>query len=245
MEKNLSYLLVGLFTFIFACNAVDGELELDLVPEELYINLSDSCSYTIDNKIYNCNRVGSIYSGGTAQVNPEFKTGKGYEDSVYFTTGMDLINFEDKAYMTIMFAKKYGKNQLLKNNLNLYVLPEDEKRIFYSEKRYPFAVDYERSNTMNGVALSFSTYDGDDYLMRYNTYSPAPWGRETSVMNDVQKDSEFEIIKIHTLPNGSTIIEAKFKAKVFGQYFYDAGSGISEEAKMVEDGYVRFRVRMF
>jgi len=242
MEKELSYLLVGLFAFIFACNAVDGEL--DLVPDDLYFNLSDSCSYTINNKIYNCNRVGSVFPEGTAQVNPDLQTGKGYEDSVYFTTGMDLINIEDKAYMTIMFAKKYGINQLLKNNLNLYVLPEDEKSIFYSEKRYPFAVDYGRSNTMNGVALSFRTYDGDDYLMSYKTYSPAPWGRETSVMNDAQKDSEFEIIKIHSLPDGNTIVEAKFRAKVFGQYFYEANSGISEETKMVEDGYVRFRVRM-
>ena len=99
-------------------------------------------------------------------------------------------------------------------------------------------MDFDRFNSQNGVVLELAgPVNGSSGIHLMSTYSSQAVHWPTTINNDSQKDSKFEITNIYFIPayNGwwnCHLLEAKFSASVFDG---------SENPHLVE-GYLRIHV---
>jgi len=237
--KYLSFIFV-IFGLI-SCQSDILEIE---EPENLdYLYLSDSCSYTIHNKTYSCdNRLS--HSSVFAPVNPDPETAVGYKDSLLFASTFSLVKFHVDNMMVegkldLSFGKKFTKKDLDSEAFFTRINSKDYLDIF-KIGNYPYAVDYLRTNTQNGVAIAVEMINVDGSRDTYRTYIFSPNGTESSIPLDAQKDSYFEITKVHHLSGDRRIVEAEFSATVFLSTTYTPWLSTYEQAARLEKGYIRF-----
>ena len=204
--------------------------------------LSDSCSYTLDGITYTCYLI-SREGGGTAGANLDTLNGgwKWDSDTLQYHRTYDYGVSQSFAganggNLTIKFVKKFAKAQLTRTVAPGILGPVSDTLLYYTKGEYPYAVDFQRFNCQNGIVLEFlGPVSGG--VQRMSTYSKQAVSISTTITNESQKESKFEIINISFVPAyqgwwNCHLIEAKFSANVFDK---------DEKAHHV-DGYLRIHV---
>lgn len=232
MKKHvlLIFVLTGL---LFSCQE---EIVLETVVEE-ELDLSSYCSYTVDGITYECDEMNS-WGVGNPPVNPvDDKAHEDY-DSLFFHTMTNLSKL-GSGELNIIIGKKFAVEDLIHRFTVFYKLSDKDRKDFLTEGNFPFAWDFLRHTTHDGVALRISAViDGkNEQLTTYSTSSPH---YPTAVNPESHKESSFIITKLHHLPNGQIIVEAEFDALFFGRESLRA----TELTKKVK-GKARFPVIWF
>ena len=198
--------------------------------------VKDSCSYTIDGKVYICDHLGGT---GWANRGTNLDTSNGewkwHPDSLLYSTKFEFFsikdNRSDNGNFHLEFTKKYGKNQLAPK-IGTMLAPATDT-VLYAKGLHKFAVEFDRFNNDEGVVLTMHNWTGSSFeTLSTNSQAPVSW--PTTISPRSHNNSEFEIVKVQPLPYNyrGHIIEARFSASVFDK---------QEQAKRV-DGYVRFRI---
>jgi hypothetical protein len=240
---RLPFPLLSLFAFLFiftSCQEDLDELEVEARPANL-ASLSDSCSYLLDGKQYILTQ-GGEEGYGYAEVRLDSLTYKGHPDSVLYWSRFKLWGPRYER-IQINFVRKYGKNQMTKPDLLSYV--PTNKSGLYTKGQHPYAVDFEKFNTQNGIAINVS-HPGYPYMTSY-----LPWSHNwlTTIGYDCQDNSSFEITRLQRLRNGNFLMEAKFSVNM---YSYDASGDTPPGEKTVEvatlhrieNGFIRLQVKL-
>ena len=94
-----------------------------------------------------------------------------------------------------------------------------------------YAIDFDGFNSQDGVVLQVTNRTGTSSQILFTYIDASPFS--STLNNDCQENSQFEILNVYTLLNGEHIIEAKFTANLFNK---------SEEVKRLENGYLRVHV---
>lgn len=229
--KFLSSLSAIIITLSFvSCTKETTRLE---EPEENWMKLKDSCSYTIDGKRYTCDLFGSFMRGRSA-ANLDTVTLKWDADTSLYYVGFSILKLDDGdkkdgGSLNVTFIKKYGNNQLTKTWPIGILGPVSEKEL-YAKGEYNYAVDYKKFNYQSGVAMRVVAR-ADGLVESLFTYMDAP---AITPGPHSQNNSKFEITQVLPHPKGGHLLEAKFTATVFNNL---------GQAKRLEDGY--FRVHFF
>lgn len=227
--KNLKPLLfLLLFSLFAACKKDDSKIQ----PQKPNIEeaVSDSGSYTINGKTYTLSSSPDFSLTNTDaslkidSVVDHVNYISGNKDSVFFARTYGIINYQDEGYMQVSFFKKYSKAEMHKMGTSLFYLPNDPLDLFKVGK-YDFQVDYTRANAHNGVAVSLSK-DGASFTNRTLSES-------TTIKQESQNASHFEITSLKHLKNDAYLLEAKFNTVIF-----DA----EEKPHQVTNGYLRITI---
>jgi hypothetical protein len=224
--------------FFTSCQEEVDELEVKARQPNL-ASLNDSCSYQLDGKKYILTGVGGD-GIGNAQVRLDSITDKGHPDSVLYWTKFELWGPRYER-IEVSFVRKYGKNQMTKPNV-LFYIPTNKSGL-YAKGKHPYAVDFGRFNTQNGIAINVSN-PGYPYMTSYLTDSRR-W--LTTIGYDCQSNSSFEVTRLQRLRNGNFLLEARFNANI---YSYNAsvptppGEKPTEVATLhrIENGFIRLQV---
>ncbi len=218
------------FVSVFAsCKKQDA---LVVEPAIVYGNIQDSASYTINGKLYVCDNA-NFFGRGNAQANRDSVTGRWDADTlVYYSEfGLSKKPDEDRSNdgeLHVSIIKKYSKSQLIAASNMPSILQPKNIIAHYTPGKYPFALDFERNNRLNGVKLLIRKVNGNEaeYLSTQMLFSNAA---------DYQNNAAFEIIQFEPAGNdGSYLLTAKFSANA-----YNANG----TATRVENGYIRYRLR--
>lgn len=194
-------------------------------------------SVQIDGQTYVCKDGGGSIGWGNRQVNRKMgyigpygiDLDKGDPDSILFSREYTLS--DSTVYMQILFSKKLAKKDCRQERWFYY--PNDQLDLFRRGLQ-GFATDFDRENSYDGVGISMDLKEGDKRVT-YSTYSLQFPTLPTSITNNSQKGSFFDITKIATIQRGD-YIEAKFKAKIFN---------LKEESKIIEKGFIRLHIGNF
>ncbi|RNI28705.1 hypothetical protein [Rufibacter latericius] len=197
--------------------------------------LSDSCSYTLYDKLHTHVRVLGP-ERRFAQVNLDSVTDKGHPDSIFYSNSFEFRS-SDNSLITIRFSKKYPKKELTK--VAWFNAPENEKEL-YAVGEHRYAVDYNRFNTQNGIAIDIQN-STDGFLQ---SYLPGNRRYPTTLGLDYQNNSKFEITRFSKLRNGNYLLEARFSANLLSNVptRYDWNAIASQ--RRVENGYLRMQLRV-
>lgn len=226
--KNLFGLAIALIC-LAACKKESQVIEPPTEkPNETEIVL-DSVSYTLDGKLFKLARYWSGYKETNLQSNSKVDSAKNYsyyisgdKDSVMYSKTYSV--YDDAQSIDFIFIKKFFKKSL---RINGILYQPDNPKDFYAVGVRNYAVDYERENSQNGVAIKLSNQG------RYQTYShDSIWTPETLGV-DAHKNSKFEIISLKKTKSGLYLLEAKFTAAIFD----DKG-----KKKTLENGYLKLNL---
>jgi hypothetical protein len=198
----------------------------------------DYVSIVIDGKTYICKDNGGSYTWGHTIANRKIdfidKGGihldKGHPDSLLYFRDYGISN-DSTLHMRVLFCKKYAKKDLVKEVIWWY--PKNQLDLFKPGLQN-FATDWQRENSYDGVGLSLSLKNGDKYET-YSTYSQQYPNLSTTISNNSQSGSHFNIVKLAYTKRGD-YIEANFKLKIFNP---------KEESKTIEKGFMRLQVGYF
>jgi hypothetical protein len=216
---------IFLISFFFSCNK--RKIEVIKQSQVDVSKLTDSCSYTLDSITYTCN-VLTAEGGGNAGANLDtlnggwkwdadtlqYRKSYSYGVSQSFTGG-------NGGRLTIHFAKKFAKTQLTRTVAPGIFGPVSDTLLYYPKGEYPYAVDFDRFNSQNGIVLELvSKVNGVNGTQILSTNSEQSARLPTAVTNDSQKDSKFEITSVSFVPAyqgwwNCHLLEAKFSANVF------------------------------
>lgn len=201
-------------------------------PDSLEL-LGDSASYTIDGKVVSVNKTNTF---GTFNMQTNIKLDtvdqynqyvSGNKDSVMYGQEYSIHDSTLNNYITIVFAKKFNKNNM-NSKINAFSrTPKNMLEMFYLGQ-HPYAVDLYNRNTQNGIAFSF-----DFEQKPLKSTGPKIFGLPTTIKDDAQKNSKFEVTKLTKLKSGAYLLEAKFELLAFDQ---------KEKPKNVTNGYLRLRL---
>lgn len=200
--------------------------------------VTDSASYTLDGITYTCDLInGEEGANAGANLDTSNNGWKYDADTLQYTRSFDFatsatFNGPNPGTLKILFAKKFAKSQLVSNRHPGIKSPVSDTLLYYPKGGRPYAVDYNRFNSQDGIALAVigRTGSATSWLFSY-CYQSARL--PTTITNDSQKNATFEITDFYKLPTGEHILEAKFTAN-----FFDRG----EKPIRAEKGYVRIHV---
>ena len=206
--------------------------------------LSDSCSYTLDGVPFICNQ---LYSGGGGNAGANLDTSNGgWEwdaDSLQYHVkfSINAVNLIGGGYpgdLTVRFVKKFAKSQLTRAITGSIFGPASDTLLYYPKGEQGYAVDYSRFNSQNGVVLEIATESIGNVRQIISTYSSEMVHLPTTIANDSQKNSTFNITNIYFVPAyggwlDSHILEAKFEAVLFDG---------NENPHYLKNGYIRIHV---
>ena len=222
--KHLLGIAIALL-FFAACKKDNRIIEPPVVieKEDPLEYAHDSISYSIDGITYKLSEYSSFYSAENRQpyskVDSIVKNAyyiSGIKDSVLYTRKYGIYTNGQK--VDVIFIKTYKKASMLQS---LILRPKDIMDLFTVGTRN-YAIDYERDNIQNGIAISipggFKTYGSDSFRT------------PPQLSADAQKNSKFEITSLKKLKSGTYILEAKFNARVYNE---------KNESKNLENGYLR------
>ncbi|MFW0716493.1 hypothetical protein [Pedobacter sp. N23S346] len=207
-----------------SCKKDSTIIEPPIEPKEDPLEYAkDSISYSINGVTYNKTESSSFYSAGNRQpyskvdsiVNNAYYI-SGIKDSVLYSRKYGFSS--DRQKVDVIFIKTYSKAAMLQS---LILRPKNIMDLFTVGSRN-YALDYERDNIQNGIALTIS--DG------FRTYGSESFRMPSQLSSDAQKNSKFEITSLRKLNSGTYILEAKFNAIVFNE---------KNESKKLENGYLR------
>ncbi|MCX2494105.1 hypothetical protein OQX63_11520 [Pedobacter sp. PF22-3] len=223
-NKHLLGIAIALF-FFAACKKDNPIIEPPVVieKEDPLEYAHDSISYSIDGITYKLSEYSSLSGAGNRQPYSKVDSivGNAYyisgiKDSVLYSRDYGI--YTDGKKVDVIFIKTYKKTSMLQS---LILRPKDVMDLFTVGTRN-YALDYDRDNIQNGVAISLS--DG------YKTYGSDDFRRPPLLSSDAQKNSKFEITSLKTLKSGTYILEAKFNAMVYNE---------KNVSKKLENGYLR------
>ena len=226
---------------ISSCKKNEKTLEPVSVEVDTLINNGFKFNYAsinIEGKNYICQDNGGSLEWGNQEVNrkTEFvsmdgiKIGKGDPDSVLFYRKYRLSN-DSTIIIDVLFCKKLAKKDC-RNEMSFFY-PKNSLDLFKTGLQ-GFATDFERENSYDGIGINVILKNGDKYVT-HSTYSLQYPSRRTSITNDSQKGSYFDITKVSYIPLGD-YIEAKFKAKTFN---------LEGDVKTIEKGFLRLNIGHF
>lgn len=236
MKTILFFATTILLVGILSCKKDNTETTSQTSGQQVDLTekLTDSCSYTLDGITYICDAL-TGEGGGNAGANLDtlhggwkwdadtlqYRKSYSYGVTSSFTGG-------NGGRLTIHFAKKFAKAQLNRMVGPGILGPVSDTLLYYPKGEYPYAVDFDRFNSQNGVVL---------VLNGMSTYSGQMVHLPTTITTASQKDSKFEITNISFVPAyqgwwNCHLIEATFSANVFDN---------SEKPHHVE-GYLRIHV---
>lgn len=223
-SKSLLGVAIALF-FLAACKKDNPIIEPPIVieKEDPLEYAHDSISYSIDGITHKVSKYSSFYSAENRQpyskVDSIVKSTyyiSGIKDSVLYTRKYGISN--NGQNVNVIFIKTYKKALMLQS---LVLRPKDIMDLFTVGTRN-YALDYERDNIQNGIAINIS--DG------FKTYGSDSFRTPPQLNADAQKNSKFEITSLKKLKSGTYILEAKFNARVYNE---------KNESKNLENGYLR------
>lgn len=233
-KKLLAGLALALF--FFSCKKEDPIIEAPVIEKtDLLSLMSDSAAYTIDGKLIVVNKVNSF---GSFNLQPNSKIDSivnhsnyisGDKDSIMFGQRYDIHDLDYHNDISVVFAKKFNKKNMISNNSIWSNTPKNYLEMFYTGN-YPYAVDLYNENTQDGVAIFVRNNS-----QSYKTSGPDFFGQATTIKKDAQKNSKFEVIKLTKLKTGSYMLEAKFSATIFDR---------EEKPKKIENGYLRLKLNI-
>ena len=206
-------------------------------PQTKLSKITDSCSYTIDGVQFICDKPSTDGRGNAgANLDTTNKSWKWDTDSIQYRVmyGLDKISntpAQNDGRLIIYFVKKYGKNQLI-NPIGGIMAPLTDTPLYLKGIQH-YAIDYDRFNSQDGIALQVTNRTGTSSEILFTYIDASPFS-STTLNNDCQQNSQFEIINASKLPNGGRIIEAKFTANLFDK---------NERLKRLENGYLRINVK--
>jgi hypothetical protein len=217
-------LLVGLVS----CKKDNAETTTQ-APEQSddVTKLADSVSYLLDGITYTCNAL-TGEGGGIAGANLDTANGGQRWDADTLQYRKDYTYSVSSGFtggnggrLQIRFVKKFGKTQLTRTVAPGIPGPVSDTLLYYPKGEYPYAVDFDRFNSQNGVVLELvGPGVGGHETQWMSTYSGQMVHSPTTITNDSQKDSRFEITNIAFIPAyqgwwNCHLLEAKFSANVF------------------------------
>lgn len=202
---------------------------------------SDSTSFTIDGKRYTSALInpsaGKAY--GNRGVNLQLSNipgdwsinvGKDYwvgdADSVQYYSSSKTV-LEQSGTVTFSFIKKYKRATSLKLG-NMYYPNTGTK--FFTLGDTPYAVDFERKGSDEGVAIELSLNNNT-----LTTYSQVPIYKKSKLTAESQSNSKFKILKIEEIKGtNSIVLEAVFETTLFDK---------NENPVKATDGFFRVTVK--
>jgi hypothetical protein len=196
--------------------------------------VSDSISYTVDGKAYISDaKPYNHFITGNQQVGQKVimdNNGTDYQiignpDSVLYYRESDITS--TNAGLSISFIKRYSKKDIKK--AFLYYPEFDNMLKLYAVGKYPYAENFGRENTQDGIALSMSI-DGKSYFS-HSTYD---LHHTSKLKSGFQKGSTFEVISFTKATSGGYNLEARFTVVVAEDF--------TEDQKKVENGYLRLHL---
>jgi hypothetical protein len=228
-------ILVASFIFcLISCTKKNDDLTNLPDPQPNISSIADSCSYTINGNQFICDKPNSD-GRANAHANFNLTTNSWDADTLQYRTMFGFYKMSNPAAQNdgsiiIHFIKKYPKNLLIKPILGIMAPVTDTPLYVKGFRNY--AVDFDRFNSQNGIAMEVINRTGSsaEILMTYIYASPFS---ASTLNNDCQSNSQFEIINVYKGPDGRRIIEAKFTANLFDKY---------ENLKRLENGYMRIHV---
>jgi predicted small lipoprotein YifL len=218
-----------------ACKKENPLIEPPVEKPNPLESLSDSASYVIDGKLISVNKVNS-FGGFNFQPNSKVDSIVNYaqyisgdKDSIMFGQKYDIHDLDYVNDISIVFAKKFNKNNMNSNNSLWSNTPKNYLEMFYTGN-YPYAVDLYKENSQNGIAIFVRNEN-----RYFKTSGPDSFGQPTSIKKDAQKDSKFEVTKLVKLKSGGYFLEAKFAATIFDG---------NEKPRKIENGYLRLKLNI-
>jgi hypothetical protein len=242
MKTKLFFATAFLLVGITSCKKDNTETKQTPLPTVGVAKLTDSVSYTLDGVTYTCN-VLTTEGGGNAGANLDTANG-GWQwdvDTVQYrrnyTYGVSPFMNGNGGNMTIHFIRKFAKAQLTRTVAPGILGPVSDTLLYNPKGNHSYAVDFERFNNQNGIVLDLGTRNDADRLEIMSTYSLQSPRWPTTITNDSQKDSKFEITNIYYIPAyqgwwNCHLLEAKFSC-----YVYDRN-----EKPHLANGYIRIHV---
>ena len=204
--------------------------------------LTDSCYYILDGVTYICNQ---MYSQGRGNAGANLDTtNRGWKwdaDTLQYHVSYGISSNPNSPApggdITLSLVKKFAKNQLTRDMSLGMVGPPSDTVLYYPKGERQYAVDFSRFNSQNGVVLKVKKRIGNT-IQEMRTHSSEMVSLPTTITDQSQKNSRFEITNVYFVPagNGYTdrhILEVKFKAVLF--------DGL-EKPHYLENGYIRIHV---
>jgi hypothetical protein len=242
MKVSVGIIVISLIYFFLSCNK--HKIKVIKQPQIDVSKLTDSCSYTLDGITYTCN-VLTGEGGGNAGANLDTLNGRWkwdadtmqYRKSYSYGVSQNFTG-GNGGTLTIHFVKKFVKTQMTRTVAPGILGPVSDTLLYYPKGQYPYAVDFDRFNSQNGIVLELiGKVNGASGAQIMSTNCEQPVRIPTTITNDSQKDSKFEITSISFVPAyqgwwNCHLLEAKFSAN-----FFDG----SEKSHHV-DGYMRIHV---
>jgi hypothetical protein len=232
---NNYFLTIILICVLMSCKKTD----LKPIAEQ---KITDSISFSMDRTSYTFNQTNLVgivnrqinikpFSEAIAGRDYAYETaGKfwyGTPDSTMYAAQFGLISDTNPGSLEITFNKKYRTSDLTKSLI--VKAPKDQSEIFKPGK-LPFAIDYDKENTREGVVMEF-------YVKGRSLTTKKP-GFSIYIQShrmDVQDDSSFEILKVDHIGGDQYLMEARFTLNLF-----DA----EENLYRVENGFLRKNINM-
>ena len=231
-KLNIFYALL-LLSILASCKK-ERPVKVDPPTGPVIAAVSDSISYTVDGKIHISDpKPYNHLTTGNQQVGQKVvmdNNGTDYQivgnpDSVLYYRENQVISTD--AGLRISFIKRYSKKDVKK--AFLYYPEFDSMLNLYAIGKHPYAEDFGRENSQDGIALDMSI-DGKSYFS-HSTYD---LHHTSKLKAGFQKGSTFEIISFTKATSGGYNLEARFTAVVAEDF--------TEDQKKVENGYLRLHL---
>ncbi|TCD12566.1 hypothetical protein EZ449_00525 [Pedobacter frigidisoli] len=225
--KNLLGLGIALLC-LAACKKESPIIEPPIVkPDETEI-IRDSVAYVMDGKLNTASKYSSGWKVSNVQPNSKVDSIVNYayyisgdKDSVMYSKTYSFYKNSNK--IDFIFIKKYNKKVMTSG----FLYEPSDIRDFYAVGMRNYALDYERNNSQNGIAINVNNEGA------YKTYGSDSFRIPPTLSADAQQNSKFEIISVKKTKTGLYILEARFNAKV-----YDDKNG----SKRIDNGYLKINL---
>lgn len=229
VKTKLFFATTALLLGILSCKKDNTDTTSQTTGQQVGVNkqlTDDSCSYTLDGVTYTCN-VLTGEEGGDAGANLDTLNGgwKWNADTMQYRKSYSYgvsqsFTGENGGRLTVLFAKKFAKAQLTRTVAPGIFGPVSDT-LLYPKGEYPYAVDFDRFNSQNGIVLELvGKVEGGNGTQLMSTYCEQTVRLPTTITNDSQKDAKFEITNVAFVPvyqgwRNCHLLEAKFSANVF------------------------------
>ncbi len=237
MKHYFSFFLSVAIVMMCSCSKTIIDPAPPLVDSlELFRNLTDSFSYTIDGQRFDgTSSYGFGKKNAGANLDTVNRSWRWSIDTTQYSINYALGNLGNvsNGYIKINLIKNFKNIDLAYRILPFVKWPTSAAEIqMYALGKHPFAIDFDRHNYQDGIALSVRGPNATSWI----SYIGASAQSTTSIPYNSQANSVFEVTRLQKLSTNEYdyLVEARFSANIFG-----AGEAI----KKLENGYLRIHIR--
>ncbi|MCX2451424.1 hypothetical protein OQX61_09085 [Pedobacter sp. PLR] len=224
-------MVLSLLVIFASCKKESAELDTEVKPEPKP-EIEDASawgrvSFMVDGKLFtNYNEADKSisYSKGTGNSGANLKettkdkkwtvmsNGKywaGHPDSLQYSKYFETSMGQSGASIKVSFIKKYAKREM-DSGISIYYAKSDFD--LYKNTSPKFALDFERENDQEGVAIEISLPNS----VTLTSYSPIILGKKSSLTAESHSNSTFKILKAERIKGTKTIeLELSFEGDLF------------------------------